>query len=183
MPLLKYFAAIGVLLTALLVLCDFMFEQSKAEMRERAAARRETNLPKPRIYSRVGEHAVALAQATPAPAVWQPTALASEADRPSAESLLQLAPQPQVSGESAAQDTVKKAKPQRKTAKVRTRRYAIEVARVPTSSPGFFSYAEQRPEWPFRTQPRPGQSTFAQPRQAQSFFAPQRPARPFFAQR
>src|SRR5262245_10892864 len=96
MPLLRYFAAIGVLLTALLVLCDFMFEQTKAEMRERASAQRETNLPRPKIYSRVGEHAAALAQATPAAALWQPTVPANKAeDRPlesRAESLLQSEP-------------------------------------------------------------------------------------------
>src|SRR5262245_23649293 len=114
MPLLRYFACIGVLLTALLVLCHFMFAQCKAEMLARAAAQRETNLPKPKIYSRVGQHAAALAQATPAPAAQHETAPLVQATyrtlESSAENALQPAPQQQVKGDSATQETVRKAK-------------------------------------------------------------------------
>jgi hypothetical protein len=175
MPLLKYFVIIGVLLTALLLLADFMLEPTKAEISRLISARGETDLPKPKIRSRVGQQAMGSAETTPALEAQRRTTRASQARHEAVASGANHA------GLRATErpvnedrlESVKRAKPKHKTAKIPTRRQDTDVAwRHPHSRPGYNAYAQERPGWPF----------FAQGRPASPFFVPERPARPFFAQ-
>jgi hypothetical protein len=157
MPLLKYFTTVSLLLTVLLLLTDALRERSSATARDAATARREANLPKPKIYSRVGERAVDVPRTTIALATQartEPTEAPRPLSKPSAREFV-AAPEPSVNA-NAAPDTVKKTKPPRKTAKVRTRRQDNDVAwRYPDSHPGYLSYAQERRGWPFFPQTSP----------------------------
>lgn len=168
MPLLKYFTTIGLLLTALLLLADALREPRSAALRE--TARREADLPKPRIYSRVGERAVNIPQTATALATQARSAPTAEVPRPLSESTAEqsvgAAPEPPAREATAAPDAVKKAKP-RKTAKVRAQRHNNDVAgRHLDSNPAYLSYAQERRGWPFFPQTNPRTN----------------PTRPFFAQ-
>ena len=178
MPLLKYFVSVGVLLTALLVLTDFLYEPSIDALPETAFTRHEVNLPKPKIYSRVGKRAVGIPQTTSAPAMQARSAPIAEPPRqptkPPAKQIA-AAPESPPTETAAAPNTARKAKPRRKTAKVRTRRQNNDVAwRHPDSNPGYMSYAQERRGWPQFPQTNSGM------RAAPPFFAQGGAPRPFF---
>jgi hypothetical protein len=173
MPLLKYFVTIGLVLTTLLLLADVWLEPNKAEVARRASARGEAKLPKPIIKSRVGQHAVGIAQTTPALEGRQPTIHATEAQLEPVEAAAGSlsAPEQRATMDRPAQASVKRAKPKHKTAKIRTRHQNADVAwRHRHSRPEYNAYAQERPAWPFFSQqgpPRP-------------FFGQHGPPRPFF---
>jgi hypothetical protein len=170
MPLLKYFVTIGVLLTALLLVVDVLLEPNKAEVARRASARGEANLPKPIIKSRVGQHVGVTAQTTPVLEGRQPTTHATGAQHAPVEASGLSAPEPQATNDRLAQESMTRAKPRRKTARIRQN--TDGAWRHSHSRPGYNAYAQERPGWPFFTRERP----------ASPFFVPERPARPFFAQ-
>src|SRR5262245_27530495 len=93
MPLLKYFVVIGALLTALLLLLDIMLEPSKAEIARLASARSDTTVPKPRIASRVGQHAVGIPVPTPAPVAWPSSPQSGEHQPTSSDSTAETSAQ------------------------------------------------------------------------------------------
>jgi hypothetical protein len=131
MPLLMYFAAVGGVLTTLLLLVNFMLEPSKPERSKHAATDVETSLRKPRTTTGFMPSTVGVAATAPA----------AEARHDSAEitgSSAQPANQ-QASRVVAERKSVTKAKP--KSARKAT------AGRRPYRDSGYSSYAQRLPKW------------------------------------
>jgi hypothetical protein len=162
MPLLAYFGTIGSLLMALLLLAGFLLEPPPTSPKPGSAGA-ETNLPRPKITSRVGQYAAADARTAPAreprhetspPAAPQTAELTAwNSAQPATE---------QQAGAGGERNSFKAAK--RKAVQVRTRvrnpgdagrqdaawrqygRQPTNAARA-YSSYGYNSYARERPSW------------------------------------
>jgi hypothetical protein len=171
MPLLAYFGTIGVVLTALLVFANFLLKSPQPEGSGPAAAAVEANLPTPKVTSGVARHTVGVTRVAPSvelrggrlsPDV--PAAAAqAEPTEPATRDLMQPAPEQQMSEGNVERRSLKNAKPRSKTAKTRMRGRNAAVARGPygkgspysspgSYSPGYYSYAHERPAWPFSAQ-------------------------------
>lgn len=131
MPLLMYFAAVGGVLTTLLLLVNFLLEPSKPESRKHGATDVETSLRKPRTTTGFMPSTVGIAAKAPA----------AEAQHDSAETTGSSAqPRHQLSSRDVAErKSFTKAKP--KSGRKAT------AGRRPYRDSGYSSYAQQLPKW------------------------------------
>jgi hypothetical protein len=141
MPLLSYFATVGGVLTALLLLINLMLEPSKPESSTHAATGLETSLRKPRTTSGLTTTGFMQGTVVQGTVGIAPKALGAEAQHESPEvtgSSMQPAHQPS-SRDGAERKSFAKAKP--KSGRKAT------TARRPNRDAGYSSYALAPPNW------------------------------------
>jgi hypothetical protein len=156
MPLVAYFGAIGALLTAILLLTNVLLESGHNSSRS-VFAPVETNLPKPRISASTAQHTVGVTRIAPSEDIQDGrvySAAPAAADR--------AEPQQRPSESDVERRSLKKAKPDSKVTKTRSRSRHADAGwrrKRPTYSnvtprsygSGFYSYARETPASSFPT--------------------------------
>ena len=145
MPLLSYFGTMGALLTALLLLANFLLQPQPGGAKP-AAAGVETNLPKPGIASRVADRTVgqaptlvsAVTQSEPRPVV--PAPETSGLEQTAGSSMQPPSDRP------SSGDMLERAKTEARSRSVRNRDATTRRGRNPTyDSRAYSSYARDMP--------------------------------------
>jgi hypothetical protein len=156
MPLVTYFGTIGAILTVLMLLVNVLLDPGHDRSNPESAPA-ETNLPKPRATAPVAQYTPGVTRIAPSEDVQGGRlSLAAPPTAASAE------PQQQQSESEVERTSLQRRKPDGRTAKIRTKGRNANVAGRHSGrktaysdlspgyySPGFHSYARERPAWPF----------------------------------